>query len=119
MFVDPDNACAVCSCVCIFAVYIYVCMYLFTTLPHPHGHWQLQELQDVSMMNIAVENSRKTSGCLKLIYHFHFLFGQCAECNAGVFGAFNTYLVFFDKKLVLCVGIVVPVQESRPRYRSR
>ena len=46
-------------------------------------------------------------------------YGQCAEWNADIVDAATTYELIVDKYLVLCVGVVVPVQETRPRQRSR
>ena len=48
-----------------------------------------------------------------------FWYGQCAEWNANFIEVATTYELIIDKYLVLCVGVVVPVQETRPRQRSR
>ena len=60
-----------------------------------------------------------------LVYHgagpirTTFWYGQCAEWNANFIEVATTYELIIDKYLVLCVGVVVPVQETRPRQRSR
>ena len=50
------------------------------------------------------------SGCLIRIAFYR---EQCAEWNADVIGEVTAYKSFFDKYFVLCVDIVVPVQETR------
>ena len=65
---------------------------------------------DVSALHACMRALHKLSLCPIRITSYC---EQCAESNADVIGAATAYELIFDTCFVICVGIVVPVQEIR------
>ena len=64
----------------------------------------------------VLKRIRRVSRCTPIKEH---LLVRAAERNDDIMVVTSTYELLFDKYFVLCVYIVVPVQEFCPRQRSR